>query len=602
MSMCCAVQGCSNSSRVLKKWLQAYCDQHMCKRQANECSCSKPFRLYPFPTSKKNHGKRDSWKKLLNRIDKDSNKLFSPSKDSRICSLHFVDGMPTDCNPYPTLKMGCDTKRRALILSPPSKIRKTNIASNMTSSGSSRIDQFSLKSCYNQENPFNLLNKPIIRIKKPENSFTEGMTPPSTFISTSLGNLYDTIPNSHTSTFSSFPSVSSSDKTNINCFNDNQLIKKENKFLHMLIFSIGLLAIIRELSVLISNLKAQIRILEVEKKNDTRQYQVKPHKTPSKQIIKTIKEKKTYEVIIRNDKLCNFYTNISSIKLFHKLHDFLLPFVKRRFKSTLVSNAKRTLQKHHKQIGRARKLCSKDEFLLVLMKLRLGSLYQDLAVRFNVAVSTCSEIFQSWIRAMAKSLSCVIFTPDQEIMRAITPVRFGKYSDTIGVIDCSEIFIETPRNLELQAATWSDYKHHNTMKFLLSVGPNGFITFISEAYTGRCSDKFITNDSDFLKTVPSHSRIMADKGFSIGNECSSSSIYFTVPPGRRGISQMPPAELIKTTEVAKLRIVVEQVIRRIKTHRILSNEFPITMLPHLNNILIVCAALSNMKVPIMIDY
>ena len=42
----------------------------------------------------------------------------------------------------------------------------------------------------------------------------------------------------------------------------------------------------------------------------------------------------------------------------------------------------------------------------------------------------------------------------------------------IGIIDCSEIFIETPKNLELQSATWSDYKHHNTLKFLVCVAPN----------------------------------------------------------------------------------------------------------------------------------
>ncbi|XP_047138635.1 uncharacterized protein LOC124814734 [Hydra vulgaris] len=282
-------------------------------------------------------------------------------------------------------------------------------------------------------------------------------------------------------------------------------------------------------------------------------------------------------------------------------HNFILPFIHKRFKSTSISTAKKTIYKYCKKTGRPRKLCSKDEFLLVLMKLRLGRLHHDLAVRFSIGVSSCFEIFQSWIRAMAKSLTCVIFTPDQEIMRAITPVRFGKYSDIIGVIDCSEIFIETPKNLELQATIWSEYKHHNIMKFLISVGPNEFITLISEAYTGRCSDKFITNNSDFLKTVPSHSRIMSDKEFSIVNECSSSSIYFTVPPGRHGVSQMTPTYLIKTTEVAKLRILVEQVIRRFKTHRILSSEFLMTMLLHLNDILIVCAALSNLKVPIMVD-
>ena len=81
--------------------------------------------------------------------------------------------------------------------------------------------------------------------------------------------------------------------------------------------------------------------------------------------------------------------------------------------------------------------------------------------------------------------------------------------DLIGIIDCSEIFTETPKNLELQSATWSDYKHHNTLKFLVCVAPNSAITFISKAYTGRISDKAITLKSEFLVIIPRCSSIIA---------------------------------------------------------------------------------------------
>ena len=30
-----------------------------------------------------------------------------------------------------------------------------------------------------------------------------------------------------------------------------------------------------------------------------------------------------------------------------------------------------------------------------------------------------------------------------------------------------DMSLETPKNLEIQSATWSDYKHHNTLKFLV---------------------------------------------------------------------------------------------------------------------------------------
>ena len=81
------------------------------------------------------------------------------------------------------------------------------------------------------------------------------------------------------------------------------------------------------------------------------------------------------------------------------------------------------------------------------------------------------------------------------------------------IIDCTELFVERPKALDLQAQTWSDYKSHNTIKFLIGISPNGYITFISDCYTGRASDKFICNDSVFYDLLERDDEIMADRGF-----------------------------------------------------------------------------------------
>ena len=59
------------------------------------------------------------------------------------------------------------------------------------------------------------------------------------------------------------------------------------------------------------------------------------------------------------------------------------------------------------------------------------------------------------------------------------------------------MFIERSKSLINQASTWSDYKHHNTVKFLVGITPSGFISFLSDCYGGRSSNKFITDDSGF---------------------------------------------------------------------------------------------------------
>ena len=58
--------------------------------------------------------------------------------------------------------------------------------------------------------------------------------------------------------------------------------------------------------------------------------------------------------------------------------------------------------------------------------------------------------------------------------------------------------------------------------------------------------------------------IMVDKGFNILNECAARRIDVIVPPGKRGSSQMMPAEITKTNKIAKTRILVEQVIHCLK--------------------------------------
>ena len=63
-----------------------------------------------------------------------------------------------------------------------------------------------------------------------------------------------------------------------------------------------------------------------------------------------------------------------------------------------------------------------------------------------------------------------------------------KYSTTYAFIDASEIVMETLSDLFLQSSTWSQYKHHNTTKFLVACTPNGGICFISPLYVGSISD------------------------------------------------------------------------------------------------------------------
>ena len=140
------------------------------------------------------------------------------------------------------------------------------------------------------------------------------------------------------------------------------------------------------------------------------------------------------------------------------------------------------------------------------------------------------------------------------------------YPDTYAVIDGSEIFIETPSDLYLQSSTCSQYKHHNTAKFLVACTPNGSISFISPVYVGSISDVQLTGCSGFLETLrdkPGVS-IMADRGFTIKDMLKELNVELNLPPFMEGRSKLPATQVQEGRKITSLRIRVERAIRRIK--------------------------------------
>ena len=309
-----------------------------------------------------------------------------------------------------------------------------------------------------------------------------------------------------------------------------------------------------------------------------------------------------FEHIIKTDDDVNFYSGIPNIETFVRLQEFIAPFVRHLWRGAKHTSTKikRKFRSSTPGIfGPQRKLCNADQFLLMWMKLRLNAPMRDLANRFGISTSTCSRYFSSWVRASATVLKSFVFVPDQGTINAVKPERFYSIRNLNMIIDCSELFIQTPKNHILQRLTWSSYKHHNTLKFLIGVSPNSMITYISKAYCGSISDKGICVQSGFFDELAPYCSVMADKGFKIDQGCTARRINLIVPPGRRGQSQMLSGQVFKTKQIAQLRILVEQVIRRLKCYRILSQELTLDLVSHVDDALVICSAIVNMKPPIM---
>ena len=172
-----------------------------------------------------------------------------------------------------------------------------------------------------------------------------------------------------------------------------------------------------------------------------------------------------------------------------------------------------------------------QEFVMVLLKLRLNAPLQDLAYRFRTSVSTVSRTFAAWMVVMDARLSPLISWPDREDLWATMPqcfqYSFGK--KTTVVIDCFEVFIDRPSSLLARAQTFSSYKHHNTIKVLIGITPQGTIAFTSEAWGGRTSDKFLTENCGFLDKLLPGDMVMADCGFTVQESVMFKQAQLVIP-------------------------------------------------------------------------
>jgi hypothetical protein len=89
------------------------------------------------------------------------------------------------------------------------------------------------------------------------------------------------------------------------------------------------------------------------------------------------------------------------------------------------------------------------------------------------------------------------------------------FEDVRVILDCTEIFVQNPSKFDARKQVYSNYKHHNTFKFLVGVSPQMGITYVSTMHGGRASDKFITSDAEdlLLNLESSKGSVMADRGF-----------------------------------------------------------------------------------------
>lgn len=285
-----------------------------------------------------------------------------------------------------------------------------------------------------------------------------------------------------------------------------------------------------------------------------------------------------------NDNKVEFYTGLTNLKLLLALFDFV-----------------------HKEIPYcSRSALSKFEKLtLTLMRLRLNLTLTDLAYRFNVSNSTVSTVFIDITDLLFVYLRPLIKWPERAELWKTTPIGFRKHFGTkvVVIIDCFEVFINKPKNLLARAQTFSSYKHHNTVKFLIGITPQGIVSFISKAWGGRTTDKHLTENCNILNNLLPGDVVMADRGFNIEESTATYCATVKIPAFTKGKRQLESIDVEQTRRIASVRIHVERVIGNVRNkYTILQGILPFDYLMKNDNggfttidkITTIACALTNM--------
>lgn len=245
-----------------------------------------------------------------------------------------------------------------------------------------------------------------------------------------------------------------------------------------------------------------------------------------------------------------------------------------------------------------------SEFLLVLIRLRLGLLEQDLAYRFNISQSTVNGVCDKWLPVMSASLNKLLVWPERDALLKTMPLCFNEAFGTrvAVIINCLEVLVDRGNTL----LSKSREKHHKTVNFIIGSTHQGAICFISSALEGYTADQCIVGNCDFLNKLSVGDVVLTDPNVPVSDENGFYKAKLEIPTYTKGKCQLPCETVNQTKTIGKVRFHVEEMKCRLRRKfRILERIMPVSYLsprtegeaPHIDHIVKVCCALANFCLP-----
>ena len=141
---------------------------------------------------------------------------------------------------------------------------------------------------------------------------------------------------------------------------------------------------------------------------------------------------------------------------------------------------------------------------------------------------------------------------------------------------------------------------------LIGITPQGSICFVSEAWGGRNSDKFLTENCCLLDNLIPGDLVLADRGFTVHESVQFHQAKLNIPAFTKGKDQLDSVDVEQTRKIAAVRIHVERIIGLLRPkYTILQQTLPTEWtdylicrkgesVPLIDRIIRVCSALVNL--------
>ena len=93
--------------------------------------------------------------------------------------------------------------------------------------------------------------------------------------------------------------------------------------------------------------------------------------------------------------------------------------------------------------------------------------------------------------------------------------------------------------------------------------------------------------------------VLADRGFNVKEDMAIKSCRLLVSAYTKGKIQLSKEDVDKSRRLSRIRIHVERVIGRLKSFNVLQTNIPITQVDILDEIVTICAGLTNLNASVV---